>query len=475
MIYQVLKKGNNRFFNTTTHQFDYELEYAYYSFEEDSITEYSPDDIIEQDGELFSISGAGNTKSLLHSSRNYWRKIQPEFIKNDDCEYGEMIIIKRYDACFFVTEPQFNSISEIYNNRNKTREQEAQKIPLFVDSRLLEIAENLICILDEETFFTQIILKHLYLFSAASVECDLYDKYNLFYHLDTNGLKGKTKKQAELRNQFIKNTLLKADAYLTNFAKIIEDEKQVNEYVAKAIAWEAVRQKTISVYARQWENEYAGFLKNQYEPDKDEIPDYEESKSEYIRSILECDDINFTEAKGRLIYYFVSKELFEIYDIGKYFDECETLIKKVESEIKNDDIKNELLIKQVRKPIHYTIDEIDMMSGREFEEFISILFQKMGYTTRMTPATGDQGIDIIATKNNIRIGIQAKCYTNSVGNSAVQEATAGKGFYSCDKVMVITNNYFTSSATELAQANNVVLWDRDFLKIKISEAFKSNK
>ena len=81
-------------------------------------------------------------------------------------------------------------------------------------------------------------------------------------------------------------------------------------------------------------------------------------------------------------------------------------------------------------------------------------------------------LDIIANKNGIRIGIQAKCYTNTVGNSAVQEATAGKGFYSCDKVMVITNNYFTSSATELAQANNVVLWDRDFLKMKISEIFK---
>ena len=37
--------------------------------------------------------------------------------------------------------------------------------------------------------------------------------------------------------------------------------------------------------------------------------------------------------------------------------------------------------------------------------------------------------------------------------------------------MVITNNYFTSSAASLAQSNNVVLWDRDFLKMKLKEVF----
>lgn len=111
------------------------------------------------------------------------------------------------------------------------------------------------------------------------------------------------------------------------------------------------------------------------------------------------------------------------------------------------------------------------MSGLEFENIIDSLFCKMGYKTKITQQTGDQGIDVIATKNGIIIGIQAKCYTNKVGNAAVQEAVAGKGYYSCDKVMVITNNYFTSSAKALAQSNNVVLWDRDFLKIKIKEVF----
>ena len=107
------------------------------------------------------------------------------------------------------------------------------------------------------------------------------------------------------------------------------------------------------------------------------------------------------------------------------------------------------------------------MTGSEFEEFIAKLFIKMGYSAYTTKTSGDQGIDVIAEKNGIKYGIQAKCYSNSVGNSAVQEAVAGKSFYGCDKIIVITNNSYTKSAIELATANGVILWDRNILKEKL--------
>ena len=93
----------------------------------------------------------------------------------------------------------------------------------------------------------------------------------------------------------------------------------------------------------------------------------------------------------------------------------------------------------------------------------------MGYSSQVTKHSGDQGIDVIAIKNGTKIGIQAKCYSNTVGNSAIQEAVAGKCFYNCSKVIVVTNNYFTTSAEELAQANSVILWNRDMLKEKLKE------
>ncbi|OSB09979.1 restriction endonuclease [Clostridium botulinum] len=109
------------------------------------------------------------------------------------------------------------------------------------------------------------------------------------------------------------------------------------------------------------------------------------------------------------------------------------------------------------------------MTGREFEIFIGTLFEKMGYIVEITQCSGDQGIDILIEKNNQKIGVQVKCYSNKVTNKAIQEVTAGLNYYNCDKGMVITNNYYTNSAIELSEANNIVLWDRDMLKQLLDE------
>lgn len=114
-----------------------------------------------------------------------------------------------------------------------------------------------------------------------------------------------------------------------------------------------------------------------------------------------------------------------------------------------------------------TIADIDIMSGFEFEKFISRLFQKMGYKSYTTQETNDQGVDVIAEKGDVRIAIQTKCYNGVVGNSAIQEIVAGMKYYDADKAMVITNSTFTKSAVELAKKNNVQLWDRKTLIEKI--------
>jgi len=119
-----------------------------------------------------------------------------------------------------------------------------------------------------------------------------------------------------------------------------------------------------------------------------------------------------------------------------------------------------------------TIHEVDLMNGVEFEQFLNDLFEKMGYDSEVTKASGDQGIDIIAMKNEKSFGIQAKCYSNVVSNKAVQEVVAGLNYYKLDQGIVITNNKFTKSAEDLARANNILLWDREILKDKINTFMK---
>ena len=130
--------------------------------------------------------------------------------------------------------------------------------------------------------------------------------------------------------------------------------------------------------------------------------------------------------------------------------------------------KIEILLKKNKKSSNkFTISDLDLMSGAEFEEYITYLFNQLGYKASNTKLSGDQGIDVIATKGVTKLAIQCKCFSKPVGNHAVMEAVAGGKYYNADKVMVVTNNTFTKSARELAKVNNVVLWDRKILKEKI--------
>jgi restriction endonuclease Mrr len=97
----------------------------------------------------------------------------------------------------------------------------------------------------------------------------------------------------------------------------------------------------------------------------------------------------------------------------------------------------------------------------ELERFAAQIFSHLGYNVQRTGQTGDQGVDVVAEKLGFRLAIQVKCYSNSVGNSAVQEVFAGMMHYGCNRCLVLTNNYFTSSAITLAQSTSCLLIDRD--------------
>ncbi len=181
------------------------------------------------------------------------------------------------------------------------------------------------------------------------------------------------------------------------------------------------------------------------------------------------------ELRGMFVYFLISKDKFETSDVLKGYVKCkQKLIEiyiKLKSEKDYNNFINNILSDNKTDEEVYSIDDIDLMTGFEFESYVSQLFKRMGYKTIITQASGDQGIDVIAEKNGRKYGIQAKCYSGAVSNSAIQEVVAGVSYYKCDKAIVITNNNFTKSAIELARANSVVLWDREMLKQKINDIF----
>ncbi|WRF46301.1 restriction endonuclease [Helicobacter pylori] len=107
------------------------------------------------------------------------------------------------------------------------------------------------------------------------------------------------------------------------------------------------------------------------------------------------------------------------------------------------------------------LQKIDAMNGFEFEEYSKIFFTSKGFEVSITKKSGDYGADLIAEKDGIKWAVQAKRYSHKVSPKAIQEVVSSKAYYACEKACVITNSYFTQAAQKLAQANGVILIDRD--------------
>ena len=176
---------------------------------------------------------------------------------------------------------------------------------------------------------------------------------------------------------------------------------------------------------------------------------------------------NFVYAYGTQYLTYISSLSELLYEEDVNYDSpLEELILGMKTQIEMERFENNL-IESKDKTI--AIENIDTLNGYEFENFLKILFEKMGYNVKNTPLSGDQGADLVIERFGEKIVVQAKCYSNKVPNKAVQEVVASKAQYNADKAIVVTNNYFTNSAIELANSNGVELINRDKLNILIEQ------
>lgn len=133
-------------------------------------------------------------------------------------------------------------------------------------------------------------------------------------------------------------------------------------------------------------------------------------------------------------------------------------IDKVASSLKVDEEQ----LHSLRHSIQWNQDRLlrsnwRAMRDSEWEHFLAEVFRANGWEATVLGQSGDQGVDLIAMRNNRRYAIQAKGYHHSVGNKAVQEAVAGMAHYGCNACAVITNSRYTRSAIELAASNCCLL------------------
>jgi HJR/Mrr/RecB family endonuclease len=106
------------------------------------------------------------------------------------------------------------------------------------------------------------------------------------------------------------------------------------------------------------------------------------------------------------------------------------------------------------------IEELDFskLSPTGYEAYCTQILMDHGWNATTTQTSGDQGIDILATRNGKKAVFQCKLYNAlPVGNDAVQEVIAGKAWASADYAFVVSNADFTPPAKALAAKAGVHL------------------
>ena len=114
----------------------------------------------------------------------------------------------------------------------------------------------------------------------------------------------------------------------------------------------------------------------------------------------------------------------------------------------------------------YSHDSV-VSKGLSFEKFMAAIYEAMGYEVTITKASGDQGADLILTKDGQKKVVQTKRYENDVSNKAVQEVISAKEYYDADYGIVVSTSGFQPSAIELAERAHIELIDSAKLKTMI--------
>ncbi len=134
-----------------------------------------------------------------------------------------------------------------------------------------------------------------------------------------------------------------------------------------------------------------------------------------------------------------------VFSLDKYAQEIESLIEGK-------------LMTPAEKPLRIRdgiIASLLELDGKEFEDFISHLFEILGFESHATQYVGDKGIDVIGILNaeglaDITLHVQVKRVRSSIGNKEVLaiRGTLNPGEHAC----LITLSTFTAQAEEEASA-----------------------
>lgn len=94
------------------------------------------------------------------------------------------------------------------------------------------------------------------------------------------------------------------------------------------------------------------------------------------------------------------------------------------------------------------------MTPKQYEDYIGALFAQKGYSVTVSPQSNDWGIDVIAIKDDEKIGIQAKMYgqsNRSVNRRVIMELYGASAYQDCTKTVLATDGNIMPDAVKVAE------------------------
>lgn len=214
----------------------------------------------------------------------------------------------------------------------------------------------------------------------------------------------------------------------------------------------------LDAHNKHWFSDYMAPLQREQEAQRLA----KEEMFQALGTIVQVEADHFQKVLLRKYKQLVYVDEYETADESRFIDELKRFASKRMPDIDQDFIVNKVhaivlswLAEEPRSSTDLSFHSD--MTPREYERYCSDILATAGWSTQLTPVSGDQGADVICEASGIRLVVQCKLYSSPVGNGAVQEVIAAKQFEYADVAVVVSSAAFTRSAKELANVSGVLL------------------
>lgn len=111
-----------------------------------------------------------------------------------------------------------------------------------------------------------------------------------------------------------------------------------------------------------------------------------------------------------------------------------------------------------------TIESIDSMNKEEFEEFVEMQFKFNGFKTSLINTSIKKESAIFLKRKNEEIIIFTVKSSNKIDELTIKSIIEEASLLNTKDIIIVTNNYFTENAVNLANKYNFNLLNRENLK-----------